>query len=124
MHYSAKESRLIGKAALFTLETITRWRITSYKHSISCTVSLPSQEIPMVSLQTSFGRGAVCCCLTCCSKTTCSSFLPFSSACGLAAYSYLCITVPLRQCCCLCSREPAWTADYEERCSSKRTLGV
>ena len=103
IHFSTKESRLIGKAALFTLETIKGWQITSLKHSISCAVSLPSQELLTVFLQTSFVWGSVCCGLMHCSKTTCSSFLPSSPAHGLAAYSYLCITVPLHQHCCLCS---------------------
>lgn len=79
------------------------WHMTSFKHSISCAVSLPSQEILTVFPQTSFVWGSACCGLMHCSKTTCSSFLPSSPACDLAAYSHLCTTIPLHHCCYLCS---------------------
>lgn len=79
------------------------WHITSFKPSISCAASLPPQEILVMFLQTSFVLGSACCGLTHCSKTTCSPSLPSFPAWGLAAYSYLCTTVPLHQCHCLCS---------------------
>lgn len=85
-----KESRSPGKAALFMLETIMKWHMSTFKRPVSCAVSLPSQEILMVFPHSSFFWGSVRSVLMSCSKTT----LLFFSFLQPMAWLLILISVP------------------------------